>query len=112
MMRGMILLTVCAAVSGCASSLAVREDQDVQSSLQYDVVSCTSLIARRNDLMRRYNLPKDATPTFSNTPFGLGPVLPDMRSQHQRDIAHASGEIAAMNNSITRRQCEQPAKKS
>lgn len=111
MMRGMMLLAVCAAVSGCASSLAVREDQDVQSSLQYDAVSCTSLIAQRNELMRRYDLPRNATPTFSNTPFGLGPVLPDIRSQRQREVAHASGEIAAMNNSIARRQCEQPAKK-
>jgi hypothetical protein len=114
MMRGMTILglcvALCAAMAGCADSLAVREDQDVQSSLQYDAVPCASLVAQRNDLMRRYNLPKDATPTFSNTPFGLGPVLPDIRSKHRREVAHASGEIEAMSNSITRRQCEQPAK--
>jgi hypothetical protein len=110
MMRAMMALALCVAVSGCADSLAVREDQDVQSSLQYDAVPCASLVAQRNELMRRYDLPKDTAPTFSKTPFGLGPVLPDIRSKRQREVAHASGEISAMSNSITRRQCDQPAK--
>ena len=99
-------------LAGCANSLAVAEDSNVQSSLQYDTVPCPQLLAQRNGLMQRYQLPSDAKPVFSNAPTGFGTVLPDMRSSRQRDIQKARGEIDAMNRSIVRRQCEKPAKKA
>lgn len=96
---------VCLTVTGCANSLVVEQDRNVASSLPYDSVSCSSLLTQRDQLARRYNLPTNAKPIFSNQPMGLGPVIPDVRSDRRRGIEKASGEIDAMNRSLVRRKC-------
>lgn len=105
MRTSLSLLAVCLMVAGCANSLATNQDRNVQSSLQFDSVPCNRLLAQRNRLMRLHQLPRDAKPVFSNPPAGLGVLLPDIRSRHERDAEKASGEIDAMNRSLVRRQC-------
>ncbi|WP_246671974.1 MULTISPECIES: hypothetical protein [unclassified Mesorhizobium] len=91
--------------------MAERQDEDVQSSLQYDDVPCDQLLAQRNQLARQNNLPVTAKPGFSNPAMGFGPFMPDVRSKAQRASNKASGEIDAMNRSIDRRDCGKPKKK-
>ena len=105
MRKSMSLLAACLMTAGCANSLATGQDQNVQSSLQYDSVPCSQLLARRGQLTRQYQLPEDAKPVFAEPPVGLGLVLPDMRSRQRRDAERAAGEIDAMNRSLIRRQC-------
>ncbi|RRH98801.1 hypothetical protein EH240_18815 [Mesorhizobium tamadayense] len=109
----MVVLASCLMTAGCVggTSMAERQDENVQSSLQYDSVPCDQLLANRNALAQQNNLPVTAKPTFSNPAMGFGPFTPDMRSKAQRDSDKASGEIDAMNRSIERRDCGKPKKK-
>ncbi|MER9919507.1 MULTISPECIES: hypothetical protein [unclassified Mesorhizobium] len=106
----MMVLASCLAMGGCSSSMSERQDQDVQSSLQYDNVPCDQLLAQRNELAQQYHLSTDAKPSFSNPAMGFGPFTPDMRSKSKRDTDLASGQIDAMNRSIVRRDCGTPNK--
>ena len=108
-----VVLASCLTVTGCVggTSMAERQDEDVQSSLQYDDVPCDQLLAQRNQLARQNNLPVTAKPSFSNPAMGFGPFIPDTRSKAQRASNKASGEIDAMNRSIERRDCGKPKKK-
>ncbi|RUU27853.1 hypothetical protein EOD08_21755 [Mesorhizobium sp. M6A.T.Ca.TU.002.02.2.1] len=109
----LVALTSCLAMAGCAgASMAERQDENVQSSLQYDSVPCDQLLAQRNELAQRYRLSQDAKPSFSDPGVGLGPFTPDVRSKTQRDVEQASGRIDAMNRSIARRECGEPAKQT
>jgi hypothetical protein len=96
---------LCLTVSGCANSLVADQDRNVASSLPYDSVECATLLAERDQLARRYNLPTDAKPVFAKSPMGLGPITPDVRSERRREIETASGQIDAMNRSLARRKC-------
>ena len=109
----MTVLASCLAMAGCVggTSMAERQDENVQSSLQYDSVPCDQLLANRNALAQQYNLPVTAKPGFSNPAMGFGPFTPDMRSKAKRDSDKASGEIDAMSRSIDRRDCGKPKKK-
>lgn len=109
----MAVLASCLMTAGCVggTSMAERQDENVQSSLQYDSVPCDQLLANRSALAQQYNLPVTAKPAFSNPAMGFGPFTPDMRSRAQRDSDKASGEIDAMNRSIERRDCGKPKKK-
>ncbi|OHV77554.1 hypothetical protein [Mesorhizobium sp. ORS 3428] len=109
----MVVLASCLTVAGCVggTSMSERQDEDVQSSLQYDSVPCDQLVANRNALAQQYNLPITAKPTFSNPAMGFGPFTPDLRSKARRDSDRASGQIDAMNRSIDRRECGKPKKK-
>lgn len=101
-----LVVGACLLAGGCVdSSLATREDEDIVSSLQFDDVPCTQLITQRNQLAQRYGLGQDAKPAFVDSPAGFGPFLPDVRSKKQQDIQKASGQIDAMNRSLTRRAC-------
>ncbi|MDG4883442.1 hypothetical protein [Mesorhizobium sp. WSM4884] len=108
-----VALASCLMVAGCVggTSMAERQDEAVQSSLQYDDVPCDQLVAQRNQVAQQYNLPVTAKPSFSNPAMGFGPFMPDMRSKAQRDSDKASGEIDAMSRSIERRDCGKPKKK-
>lgn len=102
----MMVLASCLAMTGCmGNSMSERQDQDVQSSLQYDSVPCDQLLAQRNRLAQQYHLSTDAKPSFSNPAMGFGPFTPDMRSKGKRDTDLASGKIDAMNRSLERRDC-------
>lgn len=109
----MVVLASCLMVAGCVggTSMAERQDEAVQSSLQYDDVPCDQLLAQRNQVAQQNNLPITAKPSFSNPAMGFGPFTPDMRSKAQRDADKASGEIDAMSRSIERRDCGNPKKK-
>lgn len=105
-MRNRAMLLSCLLLSGCgANSLVSKEDSAVHSSLQYDKVACGSLLAERDALVKRYHLPVDAKPVFTDVPTGLGAVLPDIRSARQREAQDAAGRVDAMNRSMARRQC-------
>ncbi|TIV96579.1 MAG: hypothetical protein E5V85_17445, partial [Mesorhizobium sp.] len=108
----MVVLASCLMVAGCVggTSMAERQDEAVQSSLQYDDVPCDQLLAQRNQVAQQNNLPITAKPSFSNPAMGFGPFTPDMRSKAQRDADKASGEIDAMSRSIERRDCGNPKK--
>ena len=109
----LVVLASCLAIAGCVgTSIAERQDANVQSSLQYDSVPCDQLLAQRNRLAQQYRLPQDAKPSFSDPGVGLGPFTPDTRSKAQRDVEQASGRIDAMNRSIARRECGKPAKQT
>ena len=104
-----LLPALCLLAAGCAdTSLASRQDENVLSSLPFDTVPCAQLTQQRDALAARYALGKDARPVFTEPPAGFGPFTPDTRSKHRREAERASGEIAAMNRSIVRRQCEKP----
>jgi hypothetical protein len=105
----LIVLASCLAAAGCVgNSTSERQDDNVQSSLRYDGVPCDELLAQRDGLAQQYNLSTQVKPTFSNPAMGFGPFTPDIRSQRQRDIDRATGEIDAMNRSINRRDCGKP----
>ncbi|MBZ9982244.1 MULTISPECIES: hypothetical protein [unclassified Mesorhizobium] len=107
----MMALASCLVMAGCVgNSMSERQEENVQSSLQYDSVPCGQLLAQRNALARQYNLSQQAKPTFSNPAMGFGPFIPDIRSKTKRDADKASGEIDAMNRSIERRDCGKPDK--
>ncbi|MER9232022.1 hypothetical protein NKI56_07935 [Mesorhizobium sp. M0622] len=109
----MMVLASCLAMAGCVgNSMSERQDENVQSSLQYDKVPCDQLLAQRNGLAQQYHLPVDAKPSFSNPAMGFGPFTPDTRSKAKRDADQASGKIDAMNRSIARRECGKPAKQN
>ncbi|BCH13231.1 hypothetical protein [Mesorhizobium sp. L-2-11] len=81
----LVVLASCLAIAGCVgTSIAERQDANVQSSLQYDSVPCDRLLAQRNRLAQQYRLPQDAKPSFSGPGVGLGPFTPDTRSKAQR----------------------------
>lgn len=94
-------------LAGCAgdSSLVARQDADLQSSIQYDKVECKKLISQRNAIASANGVATDAKPVFADTPLGLGPVLPDIRSAKRQSAEKAAAEIDAMNRSLIRRQC-------
>jgi hypothetical protein len=105
----MIVLASCLVTAGCAgSSMAERQDADIQSSLQYDSVPCGQLLAQRNALAQQHNLSTKAKPAFSNPAMGFGPFMPDVRSKAKQDTDKATGEMDAMNRSIDRRDCGKP----
>jgi hypothetical protein len=109
----LVVLASCLAMAGCAgASMAERQDENVQSSLQYDGVPCDQLLAQRNGLAQQYHLSVDAKPSFSNPATGFGPFTPDIRSKARRDADQASGKIDAMNRSIARRECGKPGKQN
>lgn len=97
---------LCLTVSGCANSLVADQDRNVASALPYDSVDCATLLAERDQLAQRYNLSINAKPVFARSAMGLGPVTPDIRSNRRRDVEKASGEINAMNRSLSRRKCD------
>jgi hypothetical protein len=99
-------------MAGClgGSSMSERQDETVQSSLQYDSLPCDQLLAQRSALARQYNLPLTAKPAFPNPAMGFGPFTPDIRPKARRDSDQATGEIDAMNRSIDRRDCGKPKK--
>lgn len=94
-------------LAGCAgdASLVSRQDADVQTSLQYDKIECKKLISQRNAIASANGVATDAKPVFAETPLGLGPVLPDIRSTKKQSADKAAGQIDAMNRSLIRRQC-------
>ena len=99
-------LSLCLLAAGCGKdSLAAHEDAAVISSLQFDEVPCRELLAQRNGLMQRYGLAETAKPTFTNSPTGLAPFIPDYRSRERQASEKAAGEIDAMNRSLVRREC-------
>lgn len=105
-MRSVLAASVlCLTVSGCANSLVADQDRNVASALPYDSVDCATLATDRDKLARRHSLSLNAKPVFSESAMGLGPITPDTRSQRRRDIEKASGEINAMNRSLSRRKC-------
>ena len=107
----MMILACCLMTAGCVcNSMSERQDDNIQSSLQYDTIPCDQLLAQRNGLAQQYHLPVDIKPTFSNPAMGFGPFTPDIRSKSQRDTDKATGEIDAMNRSIDRRDCGKPDK--
>jgi hypothetical protein len=97
---------LCLAVTGCANSLVADQDRNVASALPYDSVDCAALLAERDQLAQRYGLPTDAKPVFAKSALGLGPIMPDIRSDRRRQAEKARGQIDAMNRSLTRRRCE------
>lgn len=94
-------------LAGCAgdASLVSRQDAAVQTSLQYDKVECKKLISQRNAVASANGVATDAKPVFAETPLGLGPVLPDIRSTKKQSADQAAGQVDAMNRSLIRRQC-------
>jgi hypothetical protein len=105
-MRARRILPLLLVLAGCgADTLVANQERNIRSSLPYDSQSCQTLLARRQALARQYGIPEDAKPVVSETPLGLGTVVPDTRSAHQREVEQARGEIDAMNRSLIRRKC-------
>lgn len=99
----------CIIVAGCGNSIVERQDEVVASALPYDSVPCDTLFMHRDALAAQYGLPLDAKPVFVSQVYGVGPLTPDVRSEHRRKAEAARGEIDAMNRSMTRRKCDAPA---
>lgn len=103
------IMGACLIVAGCGNSIVERQDEVVASALPYDSVSCDTLFMHRDTLAAQYGLPLDARPVFVRQPYGMGPLTPDVRSERRRKAEAARGEIDAMNRSLTRRKCVEPA---
>lgn len=107
MWRAIAVLATIVATAGCTNSVTVQREAEVYSSLPFDKIDCAELTRQRNALATRHGLATDverqAQTETSIT--GIGIVVPDLRSTTERDKARAIGEITAMNNSLTRRQC-------
>lgn len=109
--RSLAITMLLLATAAC-SSLPSNLDGEVVSSLAYDKTPCPDLVAQRNTLVARYGDPStksdDEKPGSrpAYVPVGAATVVPDMRSQSERDRRVALGEIDAMNRSIKRRACE------
>ncbi|MBN9243085.1 MAG: hypothetical protein J0I98_09840 [Mesorhizobium sp.] len=99
-------ICLCLPLAGCGvDSLREHQESNIMSSLPYDGTPCDALKAKRATLMARYGLSQDAKPIMGDTPLGLGPIMPDMRSARQKGAEQARGEIDAMNRSMVRRKC-------
>lgn len=101
------LLAATAVASGCTNSVTVQREAEVYSSLHFDDIACADLVRQRNALAARHGLARDverAPQTETSMP-GIGIIVPDVRSEAEREKARAIGEITAMNKSMTRRQC-------
>ena len=109
--RSLAITAMLLATAAC-SSLPDNLDNEIVSSLAYDKTPCPDLVAERNALLARYGDPatkRDDEKPGSRPgyiPVGAATVVPDMRSQSERDRRVALGEIDAMNRSIKRRACE------
>lgn len=107
--RLLVLVLLAAGVTACAGGRSAIEDASVVSSIRYDDTECGALVAQRNALAQRFSLPREAErPRFETRRAGLGVILPDLRGRDAREREQASFLIAAMNRSITRRNCEGP----
>lgn len=103
-MNYVVLIAALFTLSGCgANSIVSREEAEMVVSIAYDDVPCQQLAGQRNGLARQAGVSTDAKVTFSPVWAGFGTVVPDYRSQAQREQAVAVGKIAAMNDSLARR---------
>ncbi len=106
MRASLTVLPLCLLLASCGSdSLVGHQERNIMSSLPYDSTPCDALLAKRQSLMSRYKLDEHAKPIVSETPLGLGPMMPDTRSKEQQASEQARGEIDAMNRSMVRRKC-------
>lgn len=106
-MRNHIFLLVLFLLVGCGG-LTEALEEEVVSSLQYDTVECSQLVAQREALAARYEitgrgdeLEPGKRPAY--LPTGAGPFVPDLRAEQTRERRRAIGEVAAMDRSIQRR---------
>lgn len=109
-MRRVITATALAVFcAACTNSVAVRHDQEIVNSMNYDEIPCRTLADQRDALAARHGLARDArreAQQESNTA-GFGIFIPDARSEATREKARAASEIGAMNRSMERRRCGQ-----
>lgn len=100
-------ILVLVASAGCQNSVAVQREAEIVASTGYDDIDCRDLEARRDALAARHGL----APTVTRAPLpesatpGFGILIPDQRSEAERERARAVGEISAMNRSMERRSC-------
>ena len=102
----MVVLASCLMTAGCVggTSMAERQDEAVQSSLQYDDLPCDQLVTQRNQVAQQLNLLcvtrcKVGMAAFGSRYLMLAAVPEEHRlsqpraGRNQRDVAR-SGETA------------------
>ena len=106
--RALFVLPVLA-LAAC-TTMAPALDEEIISSMTYDSTPCAELVARRDALAAYHGIGKDGAPLVpGKRPFyvssGAGPFLLDTRMPWTRDRSRSIGVIAAMDGSISRREC-------
>ncbi|SFI48305.1 hypothetical protein SAMN04515648_0077 [Phyllobacterium sp. CL33Tsu] len=98
-----IILTV--VLAGCGNIQGQLDNEKI-SSLNYDTTDCAALIAQRNQKMAEVSrLTNGAGYQDPNIIVGLGPFLPDYRTNNQKQAGPLQGQVDSMTRSIDRRKC-------
>ena len=98
-----------ALLAGCGNIQGQLDNEKI-SSLRYDTVQCPALIAQRSQAMAEVSrLTNGQGYQDPDVIVGLGPVLPDYRTENQTKAGALQGQIESMSRSIDRRKCGAPA---
>ena len=98
-----------ALLAGCGNIQGQLDNEKI-SSLRYDTVQCPALIAQRSQAMAEVSrLTNGQGYQDPDVIVGLGPVLPDYRTENQKKAGAPQGQIEWMSRSIDRRKCGAPA---
>ena len=93
------LVVALAVVAGCVSPQAT----EFESSIRYDSVECSALVAQRDALARQY--PEPPAEISERTAWGMLAGIHDVADYAGHDLRVAQGKITAMNDSLRRRHC-------
>ncbi|MHC1549500.1 hypothetical protein [Phyllobacterium sp. K27] len=96
-------------LAGCGNIQGQLDNEKI-SSLRYDTIQCPSLIAQRNQAAAEVSrLTNGQGYQDPDVIIGLGPILPDYRTENQKKAGALQGQVESMSRSIDRRKCGTPA---
>ncbi|MEK1889153.1 MAG: hypothetical protein AAAB35_16635 [Phyllobacterium sp.] len=103
--RHLQVIILTALLAGCGNIQGQLDNEKI-SSLRYDSVDCAALVAQRNQAMAEVSrLSNGAGYQDPNVIVGLGPFLPDYRTNNQKQAGALQGQVDSMTRSIDRRKC-------
>jgi hypothetical protein len=92
-------------LSGCGNIQGQLDNEKI-SSLRYDNVDCSALVAQRNQAAAEVSrLTGGQGYQDPNVVTGFGPFLPDYRTENQKKAGSLQGQADSMTRSIERRKC-------
>lgn len=102
-MKRLALLLLAIPLGGC-TTYSQGVDSEVFSSRPYDLAPCAQVVRERDALAAQYpNLPDDREERRAMG--GFVGVVPDYRSQQEKDLRAVKGKLDAMDRAIERRGC-------
>jgi len=94
-----VLVVALSALAGCTSPQAT----EFESSIRYDSVECSAVVAQRDSLARQY--PEPPPEVKERMAWGMLAGIHDVADYAGHDLRVAQGKITAMNDSLRRRKC-------